>query len=136
MKFRIASDFHWEFYADEMHNSVDTETFLPVMENEKDTILLLAGDLVTVRSCFSLARFFDDLSDRFKHVYTIMGNHEHYHNNFCRTYSELRTYYNLWENITLIENDIVELSESTALYASTFWTNMNNGNKNTMEFQT
>ena len=77
MKFRVLSDLHLEF-TDGMYD-------LPVMEDEQDTVLLLAGDIGVVRRTESYLPFMEEMAERFLHVVSIAGNHEFYHSSFVLT---------------------------------------------------
>jgi predicted phosphodiesterase len=73
MKIRIASDLHLEF-----NSSVDNPFTLPIMSDEKDTILILAGDICVVANLALARSFFADVCSRFRHVFYVFGNHEFY----------------------------------------------------------
>ena len=67
MLLRIASDLHLE---------INPNFMLPVMDNEKDTTLILAGDIVTMTKLENAKAFFADVCARFKTVLYVFGNHE------------------------------------------------------------
>lgn len=134
-KLRIASDFHLEFYSDYKSMRVDngrdwhTSMFLKPMDDEKEQTLLLAGDILTAARCEfnNYDLLFRDLSERFKAVYIIMGNHEHYKYNFNRTADTLRAFYGQWKNIFFLDNDYAFLDDDTVLYGATMWTDFDKG---------
>jgi len=137
---RISSDWHTEFYGQvkfpyskngrDCHGTM----FLEHDEKDSESTLLLAGDIVTATNCDRFVALFDDISERFKQVYVIMGNHEHYKFNFMRTRGFLEQFYSQWDNIKLLENDYVILSDKVALFGATMWTNFNNGNYHDMYY--
>jgi UDP-2,3-diacylglucosamine pyrophosphatase LpxH len=122
--FRIISDLHLEFLKH--YNAAKfTAEILPIMENEKNQTLLLAGDILTAKTVTEYSPFIDSLSKRFKHVVIIAGNHEHYYFVHTQTYSTLKEYYSQWENITLLENEDIVIDD-VAIFGATLWTDFNN----------
>lgn len=74
-------------------------------------------------------RFFKEECSKYRHVLYVMGNHEHYHFRFDKTYSHLKE--NLPDNIILLENQSVEI-EGVVFLGATLWTDCNDGNPITM----
>lgn len=70
--FRIASDLHSEFWRGE---NLWPE-LLPPLESDKDSFLLLAGDIGTIRTFNH--EWFQSVADRFAGFMHINGNHEYY----------------------------------------------------------
>lgn len=140
-KIRIASDLHLEFLKyrasnqDPRRSLHNDQTLFEVMDDESEQILLLAGDIFCCGESFKQwTPFFEQLSKRFKHVYTVMGNHEHYRHDFLETRYVIDTYFDQFDNITLLNNDYVILDDDTALFGSTMWTNMNNSDSVAMHY--
>lgn len=130
--FRVASDVHLEFYTFRSQSpmkgrEINDYMVLEPQPDEKDQILLLAGDIVTAATAHHYTGFFDSISDRFKAVYVIMGNHEHYKSNFLDTGSILRDFYSTWKNIHFMDNDVVYIDD-VALFGGTLWTDFECGN--------
>ena len=71
MDIRIYSDLHQEFEE----KAIFTIAHLP---DEKDQILILAGDIFRLKNISHYYDFFKDLSDRFHTVLYVFGNHEYY----------------------------------------------------------
>jgi len=112
MKLRIMSDIHLEF----------GKFKIPLLETDKDTILIIAGDLGTGK----MARpWLERYSKNFRKVIYIMGNHEFYHNDF----NKLREFWNTIkiENATVLDNSVIEIDDKI-FFGATLWTNFNNGN--------
>jgi Icc-related predicted phosphoesterase len=61
---------------------------------------------------------------KYKKVFMVMGNHEHYHGKFHKTRTELLG--QLPDNVELLENEAVEY-EGVVFMGATLWTNCNNG---------
>jgi UDP-2,3-diacylglucosamine pyrophosphatase LpxH len=127
------SDLHLEFYKDQ------TEAWPYVLpEADPDALLLLNGDVQLW--CYGgkfkvnspVFRLLKHLSERFRAVVYVPGNHEyyrglvgHYYDNKFRHYlSELKL-----DNVFLLNNDQVLLNGGQArLLGSTLWTSMDEGN--------
>lgn len=132
MKIDYVSDLHLEFGA----------ATLPGGE-----VLVLAGDVCEVRSLLTdfhstrelphvpgshehrYSDFFHHECAKYEQVFMVMGNHEHYHGRFDRTYDELKRM--LPENVTLLERETVEY-RGVVFIGATLWTNCNNGDSLTM----
>lgn len=76
MKFRLLSDLHLEFRAD-----TRIPLHIPEMDDDKKTIMLLAGD---IHVGLKAEEFIRHLCDRFMFVAYALGNHEFYHNTYNR----------------------------------------------------
>jgi predicted phosphohydrolase len=68
--------------------------------------------------------FFTEASQKYKQVYYIMGNHEHYSGDFTHTEEILRTYLGQIPNIKFLQNEAVQLTEKTMIFGATLWTDM------------
>ena len=133
MKIAFASDLHLEFGPCKLVGTGD--------------ILVLAGDTVIVddikRFPFNnttnpiecrkfgnsqgYREFLEEVSERFKLVVLILGNHEHYNGRLNESYQILKSNIESnFTNIKVLENEAMELDHSTVLLAATLWTNFNN----------
>lgn len=72
MKIRVLSDLHWEF-------GYLIKDSVPVIEDEKEMVLVLAGDISKANLPYSYVTMIEDLCTRHKFVIWLMGNHEYYH---------------------------------------------------------
>ncbi len=139
MKFRIASDFHLEFYSNYTNmignrkRDIHENTLLNVMDNENEQVLLLAGDMCTSKHIEYWYPIFDALSKRFKHICIIAGNHEHYGSIITESFSVLREFYSQWDNITFLEDEVF-IIEDVAIFGATMWTNFNGSCPNAIEY--
>lgn len=77
-------------------------------------------------------KFFQRVSDKYRRVFYVMGNHEHYRGVFEQTPVLLRDFLAQWPNITLLEKEGV-VYEGVYFYGATLWTSVNNNNPITVE---
>lgn len=80
MKFRLASDLHLEFYIGRVSpSSVLFDEFIPTLPDDNETTLLLAGDIASLHvTNKELCEGIDRLSNRFRNIVYVPGNHEFY----------------------------------------------------------
>jgi len=75
--------------------------------------------------------FFQECCSRFKNVIYIMGNHEHYHGDFAKTYNKLKDHLGYLVNLHILEKESVMIDDVTFI-CGTLWTNMNKEDPMTM----
>ena len=131
MKISLVSDLHLEFGYQE----------LPGGE-----VLILAGDIAESRSIskqhhstkliqdtpndsYRCSEFFKWECAKYDKVFYVMGNHEHYHGKFWKTYDELKSI--IPGNVTLLENECEEY-KGVLFVGATLWTDMNKGDPITL----
>lgn len=123
MKISLVSDIHAEFGYQE----------LPGGE-----VLILAGDICELRTlrneyhttktldrkpgAFKSYDFFYHECAKYEKVFMVLGNHEHYHSRFDKTYDELKAI--LPANVTLLEKEYVEY-KGVIFLGATLWTDLN-----------
>ena len=121
---------------------------LQFVGNKNHQILLLSGDIM-VADFFRTGRMTDakgfvDRFDRFNHfihnecnkykkVYYIAGNHEHYHGIITQSHDILRKAVE-GTNITFLDNETVELDDKHVLFGGTMWTNCNQRSPDAMNY--
>lgn len=121
MKLRIVSDLHLEF----------CDFNLPDQDDDKNTVLILAGDIGLVHAANLHERYIPFLSRcniQFRKTILIAGNHEHYNGNFRKTVADLRgaiASANL-ENIVHLEKEWFEIDD-VVLIGATLWTDCAKG---------
>jgi predicted phosphodiesterase len=76
MKIRYVSDIHLEHRLRNATVAPLVERIIPSLEDDKDTVLVLAGDICSKRDHLLVA--LQILTKRFKHVLMVAGNHEFY----------------------------------------------------------
>ena len=119
MKFRLLSDIHLEF------SSYDVEP----LEDDKDTVLLLAGDISVAKYKPMTLNFMEKVSKQFKTVLWIFGNHEYYKGSLGQSRAKADELICDLDNVFLLENEEFEFEEDNiVVLGATLWTDLNNGN--------
>lgn len=116
MRIQYASDLHLEF--DDNYNYLETIPLVPVAP-----YLVLAGD-IDVISDGTVTRpdFFQYLSDNWKQVYIIPGNHEFYKNgNVAASFNLELT---IHSNVRYLNHQVISI-EGVDLIFSTLWSRVN-----------
>lgn len=122
MKIGLVSDLHLEF--------------APAKLSEGADVLLLAGDITPAvildtrrtdkessRYRSRVDQFAEEELPKFKEVYHIMGNHEHYHGLWEQTADILREYWaRKAPHVKLLDKEFTMLNDGTMLWGATFWT--------------
>jgi predicted phosphodiesterase len=118
MKVAVCSDIHLEFGQ------------LPIQNSAEADILLLAGDICTADGFNKTStreiyhQFFKQASEQFKDVIYIMGNHEHYHGDFAKTYERLQNELTSYANVRLLEKEVYA-PDDVVFIGLTLWTDFN-----------
>lgn len=114
MRLQIASDLHLEF--------PENRFFMKLNPLEvAGEILLLAGDIVPIRSMDKHQDFFNFLSDHYKRTYWVPGNHEYYDFDMANRSGTFQE--SIRSNVTLLNNCTVEL-EKIRLHFTSLWSNI------------
>jgi Icc-related predicted phosphoesterase len=108
-------------------------------------VLILAGDICEAKELgkefhstkvlpysggsFPCYDFFEFELAKYKKVFYVLGNHEHYRGKFWKTKSELERV--LPKNVTVLENQC-EVYEGVLFIGATLWTDMNKGDPMTL----
>jgi len=114
MFIREVSDLHLEF----------GEFDLPVMQEDIDTVLILAGDIGLVCNEAQKTRLLDFLATcnrRFKSVIYVLGNHEHYRYSINLTHETIRAMVSELPRVFVLENQVAILDD-VAFIGATLWT--------------
>lgn len=127
MKFALCSDLHLEFETIELNNT------------EGADVLVLSGDICVAKDlAFTESlrsekwmKFFAHCASQFKNVIYIMGNHEHYHGDFAKSYDQLRGALSNFTNIHVLEKEFITFDDVTFI-CGTLWTDMNKEDPNTL----
>jgi predicted phosphodiesterase len=129
MKIAIASDVHLEFGE------------LDIKNTEAADVLVLAGDICTAKDFRTrdssnkysarYHNFFDQVSAEFPQVLYVLGNHEHYGNDWNYTLQNIRDRLSDRVNIKLMECESVEIRGVTFL-GTTLWTSLSNRDPHVM----
>jgi predicted phosphodiesterase len=134
MKVALCSDVHLEFGTISLENT------------ENADVLILSGDIcvakeVLARDTYNLRgehdksnkihTFFQECSARFPHVIYILGNHEHYHGDFAKSLTNLRTNLGYLVNLHILEKECIDI-KGTMFFGGSLWTDMNKEDPNTL----
>jgi predicted phosphohydrolase len=108
-------------------------------------VLILAGDICEAKSlrnefhqtklldrvpgAFPCYDFFQYVVPKYKKVFYVMGNHEHYRGRFDKTLGELRSM--MPDNVTILDKECFEY-EGVLFLGATLWTDMNKGDPMTV----
>jgi predicted phosphodiesterase len=115
----------------------EIEKLIPHLPTDKKTVLIVAGDLATVRRPQRIVTFFELLQPRFKHIIYVLGNHEHYGDYLQDTENLIRAALRLSPNldmskITMAGNYPVEKTiDGVRFILGTMWTDYRNGDYET-----
>jgi len=118
IKIREMSDIHLEF------GPLD----VPVVDNEKDTVLILSGDIGVAEKPSTIAPFVVAMAARHRHVFMILGNHEHYSGSLQRSLDKIGAALvsaGNPSNVSVMENQAVVL-DNVAFIGGTLWTDCHN----------
>lgn len=121
MKIKVLSDLHNEFSVYDL-----SET-----EDDKDTVLVLAGDIDLTKVEGRYTYFIENMTDRFKHVVLVCGNHEHYRTRIEKSEGFLTYLENRIDNFHFLDDSLVNI-DSVLFIGGTLWTSMNNCDSLTM----
>lgn len=113
---------------------LDIDGVLPELPGGE--VLVIAGDLCEARSLTihehltkdelrirtAIREFIDNVSNRYEKIFMVMGNHEHYHNKFNKTWQTLVD--NTPSNFHILDNDCVK-HNGVLFVGATLWTDLN-----------
>ena len=127
MKFALCSDLHLEFGNLLLNNT------------EGADVLVLSGDICIAKDLgidnarsHQWMNFFLNCSVQFKDVIYIMGNHEHYHGDFAKSYDQLKVALKDMPNIHVLEKETIKFGDVNFV-CGTLWTDMNKEDPITLE---
>ncbi len=106
--------------------------YIPPESTDKDSILVLAGDVCTAFNLGTTVKnFFDAASHRFKHIVWVPGNHEYYRGHLQNSDIKLREFAKSYGNISFLNGDTVILDD-IVFVGATLWTDGNKGDYESM----
>jgi Icc-related predicted phosphoesterase len=113
MKIRLMSDLHLEF----------ANYRIPAMEDDKDTVLVLAGDIhLGLRAKNWIASY----ADKFRAIVYVLGNHEFYNNDIVKVIDSWSVPYSVPSNVHVLTNEIKHIGD-VAFIGTPLWTDLNHG---------
>ena len=114
MKIQVVSDLHLEFG-------------FPELETDKDTILIIAGDLAEIKNINHIKDFYDYYSLKYRYIIEVPGNHSYYNNNIdcvIKYKTEFLSHYN---NCILLDNEKIVI-DNINIYGTILWSDFNKCN--------
>jgi Icc-related predicted phosphoesterase len=123
VKIQYCSDLHLEF---EQNNKFLLTNPISVCGD----ILILAGDIVPLHDEFLNNPFFSLISEKFREVFWVPGNHEYYYNNI----SDYGSSFNIkvHDNIRIVNNIVLQI-EGIRFIFSTLWSRISRANEKIIE---
>ena len=123
MRIQYCSDLHLEF--DKNSGYLTKNPLQP-----SGDVLILAGDIIPLHDEYFNNPFFSFISDNFKKVFWVPGNHEFYHKDI----SEFSSSFNikLKSNLNIVHNIEIEY-ENIQFIFSTLWTEISRDNEKNIE---
>lgn len=118
MELRIVSDLHLE-----QHPSYRPS----IIEGEKQSTLVLAGDICEIQKQHVLIPFLAEMADRFAHVIYVLGNHEFYNGHLKFSVDKLLSLTNEIDNLYILDNKNVTI-DGINFIGCTLWTDIDKGN--------
>lgn len=122
MLLRVQSDLHNEFNM----------FIVPPLPEDKDTVLILAGDIDTGNRIEALGEFLATCSYQFKDVIFVPGNHEYYHGIVGQTFNDIVYKCSQLKNVHIMDNHSIVISD-VLFVCATMWSDFDNGNPITMQ---
>ncbi len=118
MLIKLMSDLHLEASPDWRPN---------VYPKDSDTTLVLAGDICEIERSTYLEEFLKDMSEQFKYVIHVPGNHEYYGGHIKYSAEKLDKIIEKIDNVYSLNNNSLIL-EDVKFIGTTLWTDLNKGN--------
>jgi predicted phosphohydrolase len=120
MKFRLVSDIHQEFFL----HSKTADFWVPEpLEDDKNTVLIIAGDFALVKHQSTLKFLLEDLCKQFYSVVYVLGNHEYWKGCLLRAVPKLEACTDHLKNLYILENDTVVFGD-TVVIGCTLWSDI------------
>lgn len=126
MKLRIASDIHSEFFFESDMKKLAVEA-LPKLDDDEATILILAGDVGSIKYPDRLVRFIDEIAHRFREVLYVPGNHCFYGGNLHHTVDDIRSLISHHDNIFFSDMGTTVI-DGVTFHMHTLWTDFDKEN--------
>lgn len=129
-KIRIVSDLHTEAWG---HGGIEKNKkwekllercVLPSLDSDKDTILILAGDFGDLSKKPRQEHLLEILSNRFKDIIYVQGNHEYYCGDFVKDQGYYNELISRFDNIHVNYDTIID---GVSFIPATLWTDYNKG---------
>lgn len=133
---RIYSDIHLDFDITTKSFDFSMLWFPEELETDKNTTLILAGDLWHAKKPYSYKNesWIKVLSERFQYVIIVLGNHDFWGGNFPKEYENYENAFKDQKltNTYLLQDSIIEIGKNKFI-GGTLWTDYMSGNPTAME---
>lgn len=136
---RIFSDIHLDFDIPQKLKNFDPKNDIWTPNSlltDKETILILAGDIWHAKKPFSFSNFswFKNISKQFHSIVVLLGNHDFWGGNLSKEYDHYINYIEeqQLDNIHLLQNNTIKF-DGIKIVGGTMWTNFNDGDYITLE---
>jgi predicted phosphohydrolase len=93
---------------------------IPTLPEDKETVLILAGDIGTWKQATS---WMIDIKEQFAHIVYVAGNHEYYGQEVALMQRHTRQRFKEHDNLHYLENDSLELDDCV-IVGATLWTDI------------
>lgn len=130
---RLASDLHLEFLQDKFKTGGYAyavsflNDILTPLPKDKETVLILAGDILLLKNINDYDQFFTVISERFKTVLWVFGNHEWFKITMKpERVSEAKAKMATYGNIHILNNEAFE-DEHYHFIGTTLWSDIKKG---------
>lgn len=124
MIIRPVSDLHIEFW-NKNHIDDTLNLVLPKLETDKDTVLVLAGDIGIAHKKETWLGALNTLSYRFKNIIFITGNHFFYNNKDVDKMKYVILTTDVPENVHILENNYI-IIDNVVFIGANLWTDVGN----------
>jgi predicted phosphodiesterase len=136
---RIFSDIHLDFDIPTNLKGFDPDKDIwtpPPFSTDKETILILAGDIWHAKKPFSFMNFswFKKIAPRFHSIIVVLGNHDFWGGNLQIEYEHYLKYISEQglNNIHLLQDNTIIIGKNKFI-GGTLWTNYDNANPEIMQ---
>lgn len=119
---KVISDIHEEF-KDPLSPMGHFRIKLPDKDTDKNTILIVAGDIANYSQEFGVSKIcgaLERLGSQYLHVVACLGNHDYWFSTIENVLYECKEYIEKVPNVTLLENESISLY-GINFFGSTFW---------------
>jgi Icc-related predicted phosphoesterase len=120
MKFRLLSDIHQEFL---LHYSKDGLYKAEPHEDDKETVMIIAGDYALAKYNEVMPLLLKELSHQFMAVVYVLGNHEYWKGSLSTAALKIKEHAEPLGNVHVLDQEFVQFEHVTVIGA-TLWTDM------------
>lgn len=132
---RLFSDMHLDFHVTKKFNP-NTLWMPEPLPEDKDTILVLAGDLWHAKKPFAFNNYswMKVVAERFKYVFVVLGNHDFWGGHFPMEYQNFDRYKEAAgiENVYLLQDSII-VAGDYKFVGATLWTDFGSRNMDVID---